>query len=134
MPFFVYKNKYYRLYFANWCPSKLGKFFSEVDLYCYAINCLFPVRCTIFKFFLLAGVRRKDGDLWHSCGPLQPQFFGREPRILAAYHQLQTGQRILPSLQSSVPWEYKLKYLHIHDLQTGQKNTPHSAVLIPLGV
>jgi hypothetical protein len=67
---------------------------------------LIPCQMYNFIFFLLAGVRRKDGDLWHSRGPLQPQFFGSQPRILATYHQLQTGQ----------------------------KNTPFSAVLSPLGV
>jgi hypothetical protein len=40
---------------------------------------------------------------------LTPQSLGSIKSYLLI-HQLQTGQKILPSLQSSVPWEYKLKY------------------------
>ncbi len=102
------KNKYCRLYFANCCPSKLGKFFFRSRSLLLWKKLLIPCQMYNFIFFFLAGVRRKDGDIWHSRGPLQPQSFGSQPRILATYHQLQTGQKILPSLQSSVPWEYKL--------------------------
>ncbi len=137
MPLFLYKkNKYCRVYFAYWCPSKSEKFFSEVDLHCYEKNCLFPVRCTIFfsclqeyegrmetygipvDHFSLSPLGVNLASSPHIINSRQvrkysplcsPQTLGSIKSYLLI-HQLQTGQKKLPSLQSSFPGEYKLKY------------------------
>ncbi len=39
-----------------------------------------------------------------------PQSLGSINSYILHIHDLQTGQKILSSLQYSIPWEYKLKY------------------------
>jgi hypothetical protein len=136
------KNKYCRLYFANWCQS-WGNFFQKWISIVMKKKCLFPVRCTIL-FLYFSCLQEYEGRMetygipvdhfsLSSLGvnlassphiinsrqvrkysPLcRPQYLGSINSYLLI-HQLQTGQKILPSLKYSVPWEYKIICISSH--------------------
>jgi hypothetical protein len=137
--FFHIKNKYCLLYFANSCLSKFRIFFSKVDLYCYEKKLLIPCQMNNFLYFsclqeyegrmetygipvdhfslsslgvnLASSPHIINSRQVRKYSPLcSPQSLGSINSYILHIHDLQTGQKILLSLQSSVPWEYKLIY------------------------
>ncbi len=133
------------MYFANWCPSKLGKIFSKVDLHCYEKKLLSPCQMYNFIFFLMQEYEGRMETYGIPVDHFSLSSLGvnlaSSPHIINSrqvrkYSPLCSPQSLGSTksylLQSSVPWEYKLKYSsHFPDLQTGQKILPSLQFSVP---